>query len=44
VVGSWLEHLRQRERYTMNDQKIQSRVLSFHRGEALPEARYLIAP
>ncbi|WP_318358188.1 MFS transporter [Enterobacter sp.] len=44
VVGSWLEHLRQRERYTMNDQKIQSRVLGFHRGEALPEARYLIAP
>jgi hypothetical protein len=44
VVGSWMEHLRQRERYTMNDQKIQNRVLGFHQSTALPEVRYLVAP
>jgi len=44
VVGSWMEHLRQRERYTMNDKKIQNRVLGFHQGSDLPEVRYLIAP
>ncbi len=44
VVGSWMEHLRQRERYTMNDKKIQNRVLGFHQGPDLPEVRYLIAP
>jgi len=44
VVGSWMEHLRQRERYTMNDQKIQNRVLGFHQGTAAPEVRYLVAP
>jgi len=44
VVGSWVEHLRQRERYTMNDQKIQNRVLGFHQSTALPEVRYLVAP
>jgi MFS family permease len=44
VVGSWMEHLRQRERYTMNDQKIQNRVLAFHQGTELPEIRYLVAP
>lgn len=44
VVGSWVEHLRQRERYTMNDQKIQNRVLGFHQSTALPEVRYLMAP
>lgn len=44
IVGSWMEHLRQQERYTMNDQKIQNRVYAFHQGESLPEARYLVAP
>ncbi|WP_380181000.1 MFS transporter [Kalamiella sp. sgz302252] len=44
VVGSWMEHLRQLERYTMNDRKIQSRVYRFHQGENLPQARYLVAP
>jgi len=29
-VGSWIEHLRQQERYTMNDRKIQQRVQTFH--------------
>lgn len=44
VVGSWMEHLRQKERYTMNDRKIQNRVFAFHQGESLPEVRYLVAP
>ncbi|WP_336777103.1 MFS transporter [Pantoea sp. USHLN256] len=44
VVGSWMEHLRQRERYTINDQKIQDRVLGFHQGTELPAVRYLVAP
>ena len=44
VVGSWMEHLRQLERYTMNDQKIQTRVYEFHQGENMPQARYLVAP
>jgi hypothetical protein len=44
VVGSWMEHLRQLERYTMNDQKIQTRVYEFHQGENMPQARYMVAP
>lgn len=44
VVGSWMEHLRQLERYTMNDRKIQDRVYRFHKGENPPQARYLVAP
>ena len=44
VVGSWMEHLRQLERYTMNDQKIQTRVYAFHQGDTVPQARYLVAP
>ncbi|WP_416412476.1 MFS transporter [Pantoea sp. App145] len=44
VVGSWMEHLREKERYTMNDRKIQSRVYAFHQGENMPDVRYLVAP
>lgn len=44
VVGTWIEHLRQLERHTVNDLLIQSKVQAFHRGGHLPEARYLIAP
>ena len=44
VVGSWMEHLRQLERYTMNDKKIENRVYAFHQGEQIPVARYLVAP
>lgn len=44
VVGSWMEHLRQLERYTNNDRKIESRVRAFHQGSQLPQARYLVAP
>jgi hypothetical protein len=44
VVGSWVEHLRQKERYTINDKKIERRVFAFHQGECSPEVRYLVAP
>ena len=44
VVGSWVEHLRQKERYTINDKKIERRVFAFHQGEHSPEVRYLVAP
>lgn len=44
VVGTWIEHLRQLERHTVNDLLIQSKVQAFHRGSHLPEARYLITP
>jgi len=44
VVGSWMEHLRQLERYTMNDRKIERRVYAFHQAEQLPTVRYLVAP
>ncbi|MDI6428037.1 MFS transporter [Cronobacter dublinensis] len=44
VIGTWIEHLRQLERHTVNDLLIQSRVQAFHRGGARPAARYFIAP
>lgn len=44
VVGSWVEHLRQKARYTMNDKKIERRVFAFHQGETAPEVRYLVTP
>lgn len=44
VIGTWIEHLRQQERHTVNDLLIQSRVQTFLRGEASPAARYFIAP
>jgi MFS family permease len=44
VVESWLEHLRQHERNSMNDKSIQTRVNSFHRGAAPPVVRHLVAP
>ncbi len=44
LVESWLEHLRQHERHTMNDMAIQTRVQAFHRGAQPPAARHLAAP
>jgi len=42
-VESWLEHLRQHERQTVTDREIRQRVASFHKGEAPPMVRHLIA-
>ncbi|MFC7518535.1 MFS transporter [Herbaspirillum sp. GCM10030257] len=44
VVESWLEHLRQHERHTVNDQMLKDRVHAFHRGATPPVVRHLIAP
>lgn len=40
LMGSWIEHLRQQERHTMNDLLLQSRVLAFHQGTTSPAIRY----
>ena len=44
AVGTWVEHLRQQERHTVNDLLIQDRVYAFHRGQSSPQVRYLVAP
>ena len=44
VVESWLEHLRQHERHTVNDQAIKTRVNAYHRGTVAPLVRHLVAP
>ncbi|QKN82311.1 MFS transporter [Scandinavium goeteborgense] len=44
LVSSWVEHLRQEERYTMNDRKIEQRIQHYHQGETHPIVRYLVAP
>ncbi len=42
VVESWLEFLRERERMTKSDRAILDRVRSFHQGEGLPVASFMI--
>jgi hypothetical protein len=42
VVESWLEFLRERERMTKSDRAILDRVRSFHRGEGMPAASFMI--
>ncbi|WP_039058421.1 MFS transporter [Enterobacter sp. Bisph1] len=44
VMGSWIEHLRQHERHTVNDKLIRERVLAFHQGDEPPVIRHLVAP
>lgn len=44
VIGSWMEHLREADRHTMNDLKIQRRVHAFLADNAGPTVRYLVAP
>ena len=44
VIGSWMEHLREADRHTMNDLKIQRRVHTFLADNARPTVRYLVAP
>jgi MFS family permease len=42
VVESWLEFLRERERMTKSDRAILDAARSFHRGEGLPVASFMI--
>lgn len=42
LVGSWAEHLRQHERATMEDQRIEQAVQSFHRRPGPPRVNHLL--
>jgi hypothetical protein len=41
VTESWLEYLRQRERFTASDLQIRERVWSFHRGKEPPHISHM---
>ena len=43
MLESWLDHLRQHERVTEADRRIQEQVNAFHRGPAGPRVTHLIA-
>lgn len=42
LVGSWAEHLRQHERATIEDQRIEQMVLAFHRWPEPPVVKHLL--
>jgi predicted MFS family arabinose efflux permease len=41
VTESWLEYLRQRERFTASDRQVLERVWSFHRGKEPPRISHM---
>lgn len=43
VSHSWVEHLRQHDRFTVTDRAIEDRVRSFHVGEQPPSVRHMLA-
>jgi predicted MFS family arabinose efflux permease len=43
MLESWLDHLRQHERVTVEDRQVQERVRAFHRGSGPPRVTHLIA-
>ena len=43
MLDSWLDHLRQHERVTVEDRRIQELVRAFHRGAGPPRVTHLIA-
>ena len=43
VSYSWIEHLRQHDRFTITDRAIEERVRSFHVGEKPPSVSHLLA-
>lgn len=43
MVDSWLEHLRQHERISISDRKVQDKVDSFHEGKKPPRIMHFIA-
>ena len=42
VMESWIDYLRQRERFTASDRKIRDHVVSFHRGPEPPRITHTI--
>ena len=42
VMESWIDYLRQRERFTASDRTIRDRVVSFHRGENPPRITHTL--
>lgn len=42
-VESWLEHLRQHERFTVSDQQVQQRILALHKGPEPPHVTHYLA-
>jgi predicted MFS family arabinose efflux permease len=43
IVGSWLEHLRQHQRFSLADADLQARVMELHEGKQPPKISHLIA-
>lgn len=43
IVSSWAEHMRQHERITVDDKKIQDKVNTFHTGDDPPVVSHMIA-
>ncbi|MEO3358310.1 MULTISPECIES: MFS transporter [Acinetobacter] len=44
LVSSWVEHLRQHERVTFEDQKLQAEIQALHSGDTPPKVSHFIAP
>jgi hypothetical protein len=42
VVESWAEHLRQHDRATLTDKRVQNAVIAFHRGLEPPRVSHLL--
>ena len=42
IMESWIDYLRQRERFTADDRTIRDRVVSFHRGKEPPRVTHTI--
>ena len=43
LVESWVEHLRQHERVTVSDQRIQERIWALHKGPGVPRVTHYVA-
>lgn len=44
MVESWLEHLRQHERITADDRRLQDAVIRYHTGSTRPRVHHYLAP
>jgi hypothetical protein len=42
LVGSWAEHLRQHQRLTMDDRRVEEGVFAFHLGSQPPRVRHYL--